>query len=695
MLKLAIEGREESVNLDTGRITLGRGASNAVVLKGRDVSRKHAEILRTHDGVYLVDLGSTNGTTVNGKLLKKPRKLKAWDVVAFGSTRAEVVDTEGRRPGRILRALGVARAGSPRSPSAARVPPTAPAWAWAAGGAAAAVGLLALLSLARSGPDGATGGGSPQAGPEEAPVAAGRDDSEVEAPVEGTGASRVVVGAGGADGLGTVEEPVGAATSTPPDPRSDNLADVRARVEEAAAADAAGRPRRIAEAARIEAGPRRLVNLEDLCHQDLKSIVVDTTSRDLAAEKSLYYDHIYQYVEEYPHWKYVGGGLIGIAYGKNVRSGNVEIRGNTDAEGENHVSLQLSGTGNLDGMPLAIGAAEGAFAYLMVPSTAEGRFASFLDIGSIRVLTTMAGEIVEVPRRNVQGNSLSFLKVTPRRENPLGTALIRRSPRDRWLGIERRYMEGGETVYERPETENLWLRTINASQERTVEIAGRTRRQRVLCRYKFGPIAATNDARFRPRIERELNAWVARHRAAAEAKERAEEVFHFAEVPREPRGDIEVRGRCGVTRISFPTRTSEIRIDSGQHAGLPGVRDWLAGARKYYAGDLYVEAELTVGGRSLGPIAIAALRPGFWRKTDRQIREFKRSAEVRNALLERDFKGFAWSGNSGDRGRLRRPPGNDDVAVSCDWAPEGQVPDPDTCWLRAERQVLEKVGCDP
>ena len=182
---------------------------------------------------------------------------------------------------------------------------------------------------------------------------------------------------------------------------------------------------------------------EELCREDLRSIVVDTNSGDLAAEKSLYYDHIYQYVEEYPNWKYVGGGLIGIAYRKNVRSGNMEIEGSTDAEGGNHVSLHLSGTGNLDGIPLTISMAEGDFAYLMVPSTAEDRHSTFLDIGSIRVLTTMAGEIVEVPHRNVRGNSLSFLKMTPRRENPLGTALIQRSPRDRWLGIERRYLEGG------------------------------------------------------------------------------------------------------------------------------------------------------------------------------------------------------------------------------------------------------------
>ena len=416
---------------------------------------------------------------------------------------------------------------------------------------------------------------------------------------------------------------------------------------------------------------------EELCHKDLKSIVVDSNSRDLAAEKSLYYDHIYQYVKEYPYWKYVGGGLIGIAYRKNVRSGNMEIKGSTDAEGGNHVSLHLSGTGNLDGIPLTISMADGAFAYLMVPSTAENRHSSFLDISSIRVLTTMAGRIVEVPRRSVRGNSLSFLKVTPRRENPLGTALMRRSPSDRWWGIERRYMEGGETVYETPDDKNLWLRTISASQARTVEIAGRERRQRVLCRYEYGPIAATNDERFRPRIERELDAWAARHRAAAQAKKRSEEVIHFAEVPRELGREFRVRGRCGVVELKFPTNSSAIRSVE---------RRWsttLIFNKPTYAGYFQVYGDLLVNGAKFPKSVRAPLRASFRSMTSLKVEKFRKSADVLDLLRKREFssRGVEWI--------------NKAIGRDCDWAPEGTAPSPDTCWLRAKRQVLERSGCDP
>ena len=106
MLQLAIKDREDHVNLDQGRITIGRDAANSVVLETGDVSGYHAEIHCDSGGVYVVDLGSSNGTTVNGKRLTKRQKLAAWDRVSFASVEAEVVDTEGRRPTQVSRAVG-------------------------------------------------------------------------------------------------------------------------------------------------------------------------------------------------------------------------------------------------------------------------------------------------------------------------------------------------------------------------------------------------------------------------------------------------------------------------------------------------------------------------------------------------------------------------------------------------------------
>ena len=55
----------------TGGITIGRAADNTVVIPSTSsvVSGRHCELLVQNDAVYLRDLGSTNGTYINGKRL--------------------------------------------------------------------------------------------------------------------------------------------------------------------------------------------------------------------------------------------------------------------------------------------------------------------------------------------------------------------------------------------------------------------------------------------------------------------------------------------------------------------------------------------------------------------------------------------------------------------------------------------------
>jgi len=57
------------VRLDRGVVTIGRRIGNDVVVEHADVSRRHAEVLRVAGGWALQDLGSTNGTYVNGDLV--------------------------------------------------------------------------------------------------------------------------------------------------------------------------------------------------------------------------------------------------------------------------------------------------------------------------------------------------------------------------------------------------------------------------------------------------------------------------------------------------------------------------------------------------------------------------------------------------------------------------------------------------
>ena len=69
--------------LNQERITIGRKPENEVTIDNLAVSGKHALIITILDDSFLEDLGSTNGTYVNGKLIKK-HALKNGDMIAIG-----------------------------------------------------------------------------------------------------------------------------------------------------------------------------------------------------------------------------------------------------------------------------------------------------------------------------------------------------------------------------------------------------------------------------------------------------------------------------------------------------------------------------------------------------------------------------------------------------------------------------------
>jgi pSer/pThr/pTyr-binding forkhead associated (FHA) protein len=75
------DGREYAI---TGTsLVFGRDASCDVVVPGKDVSRRHAEIMQTPKGYLLVD-SSTNGTSVNDVRLEGQRLLARADVITIG-----------------------------------------------------------------------------------------------------------------------------------------------------------------------------------------------------------------------------------------------------------------------------------------------------------------------------------------------------------------------------------------------------------------------------------------------------------------------------------------------------------------------------------------------------------------------------------------------------------------------------------
>ena len=76
----AVQGEFE---LDQERFTIGRKPENDIQIDNLAVSGKHSMIITILDDSFLEDLGSTNGTYVNGKLVKK-HALKDGDVIAIG-----------------------------------------------------------------------------------------------------------------------------------------------------------------------------------------------------------------------------------------------------------------------------------------------------------------------------------------------------------------------------------------------------------------------------------------------------------------------------------------------------------------------------------------------------------------------------------------------------------------------------------
>ncbi len=69
----------EMFKLPAGRATIGRGKSSEVALFDEGVSRAHARILSEGDEVWVEDLGSRNGTFVNGERLTSNAKVQLAD----------------------------------------------------------------------------------------------------------------------------------------------------------------------------------------------------------------------------------------------------------------------------------------------------------------------------------------------------------------------------------------------------------------------------------------------------------------------------------------------------------------------------------------------------------------------------------------------------------------------------------------
>ena len=77
----------EEVPVDSMPVAIGRGGQNEIALDGDEfASAQHARFETRRDGLWVEDIGSTNGTFVNGARVTTPRRLSKGDVVRVGQT---------------------------------------------------------------------------------------------------------------------------------------------------------------------------------------------------------------------------------------------------------------------------------------------------------------------------------------------------------------------------------------------------------------------------------------------------------------------------------------------------------------------------------------------------------------------------------------------------------------------------------
>ena len=85
--------------LDRESVTIGRGADCEISLPERAVSRHHARVERRSQGYLLMDLGSKNGTHVNGQEIREPYWLQDGDEVQIAlSVKLSFVGAEATVP---------------------------------------------------------------------------------------------------------------------------------------------------------------------------------------------------------------------------------------------------------------------------------------------------------------------------------------------------------------------------------------------------------------------------------------------------------------------------------------------------------------------------------------------------------------------------------------------------------------------
>lgn len=92
ILKVKAGGRTRLIVFDTQDLTLGRARENDVSVDDPEMSRRHAVFKRSREGCAVEDLGTSNGTAVNGQPVQRA-VLKHGDIVKIGEVEITFAET--------------------------------------------------------------------------------------------------------------------------------------------------------------------------------------------------------------------------------------------------------------------------------------------------------------------------------------------------------------------------------------------------------------------------------------------------------------------------------------------------------------------------------------------------------------------------------------------------------------------------
>ncbi len=81
---------QEKFYLDSQEVPVGRAPSNKIVLANDEFASGTHALIYWQDGWWIKDLGSSNGTAVDDRIINEPLKLAKGNIIKFGRTKFRI-----------------------------------------------------------------------------------------------------------------------------------------------------------------------------------------------------------------------------------------------------------------------------------------------------------------------------------------------------------------------------------------------------------------------------------------------------------------------------------------------------------------------------------------------------------------------------------------------------------------------------